>query len=76
MHYLKTFIHLWRRALQHITIRKQEEESHMAVEAGAPDEDIGKLARISHRVSAPHTLIKPLVSQAKTCPAPPKPSQL
>ena len=38
------------RVLQHITIRKEEEEVHTAIEAGLPDEDIGKLARISHRV--------------------------
>ena len=38
------------RVLQHITIRKEEEELHTAIEAGLPDEDIGKLARISHRV--------------------------
>lgn len=40
------------RILQYITIRKQEEELHASVEAGLPDEEIGKLARISHRVSA------------------------
>ena len=40
------------RALQHIAIRKQEDELHAAVEAGLPDEEIGKLARIAHRVSA------------------------
>ena len=38
------------RVLQHITIRKEEDELHTAIEAGLPDEDIGKLARISHRV--------------------------
>lgn len=38
------------RVLQHVTIRKEEEELHTAIEAGLPDEDIGKLARISHRV--------------------------
>ena len=38
------------RVLQHDTIRKEEEELHTAIEAGLPDEDIGKLARISHRV--------------------------
>ena len=50
--------HLWApmyallpcRVLQYITIRKEEEEMHTAIEAGLPDEDIGKLARISHRV--------------------------
>ena len=47
------------RALQHIAIRKQEDELHAAVEAGLPDQEIGKLARIAHRVSArsmPQTL--------------------
>lgn len=40
------------RALQHIAIRKQEDELHAAVESGLPDQEIGKLARIAHRVSA------------------------
>ena len=46
------------RTLQYITIRKQEEELHASIEAGAPDEEIGKLARISHRVSAPHLSLR------------------
>ncbi len=45
------------RTLQYITIRKQEEELHASIEAGMPDEEIGKLARISHRVSALHVLV-------------------
>ncbi len=35
-----------------MTIRREEDELQAAVEAGLPDEELGKLARIVHRVSA------------------------
>lgn len=37
------------RSMQHIVIRKRNDDLHAAIEAGAADEEIAKLARIANQ---------------------------
>lgn len=39
--------------MQHIVIRKRYEDLHAALEAGADDAEIAKLARVANQVRAP-----------------------